>query len=361
MSHREDDLDSGALLLDPNNYRFQDLEGFVYAAKERYHEDSVQEKALQRLRREENLLALKSSILRNGYVPAERIVVRPYETVPGKWVVVEGNRRLAAVQWILEDFESGVAVPVSTLESIRTLPCVVIEEDAPDKVFRASLMGIRHVGGINQWGGYQRAKLVAEMKDDLRLDTAEVGERLGMTAHEVNRRYRAFKALQQMQLDEDFGGFAKPTMYPLFHEAVSLPVARTWLGWDDEACEFRNEETRTSLYELITPTLAEGNGGDHPPKISNRAQVRYLRDILPKPEALRVLLDPGRPVEDALTLAKRDELSRQWKADVASAIKALENIGVGELKALGGEDLALIQQLGEVVAERLSDRETLGS
>lgn len=361
MSHREADLDQGSLLLDPNNYRFQDLADFKYASEERFHEASVQERASQRLRSEENLLALKSSILRNGYVPVERIVVRPYKTVPGKWVVVEGNRRLAAVRWILEDFDAGVDVADQTLKSIRDLPCVVIEEEAPDAVFRTSLMGIRHVGGINQWGGFQRAKLVAEMKDDLNLDTTETGERLGMTAHEVNRRYRAFKALKQMQLDEDFSGFAKPGMYPLFHEAVSLPVVRSWLGWDDDTCEFQNEETRNSFYELITPTSIEGNGADHPPKIANREQVRYLRDIIPKIDALRVLLDPDRSVEDALTLAKRDQLSRQWKADVASAIKALETIGVGELKTMTEDDLALIDRLGAVVAERLSDHKTLGS
>jgi hypothetical protein len=35
-----------------------------------------------------------------------------------------------------------------------------------------------------------------------------------MTVHEVNRGYRAFKALQQMQEDEDFGEHAHAEMYP---------------------------------------------------------------------------------------------------------------------------------------------------
>jgi hypothetical protein len=74
-------------------------------------------------------------------------------------------------------------------------------------------MGVRHVSGIDQWGGYQRAKLVVELRDDFKLEAGEVAERLGMSTHEVNRRYRAFKALQQMLQDEEYLDFAKPEMY----------------------------------------------------------------------------------------------------------------------------------------------------
>lgn len=201
MSNLYEDLISQKdLLFDPNNYRFQDLDNFVYAAEERFHEDTVQRRAYQRMRQEEGIQALKNSILRNGYLSVERIVVRPYHhATPQKWVVVEGNRRLAAVRWILEDYEGGVPIAPQALLSIEKLPAVVAEKSAPDEVFRASLMGIRHVSGTKQWGGYQRAKLVTTMRDELGLDAGEVAERLAMSTQEVNRRYRAFKTLNQMQ------------------------------------------------------------------------------------------------------------------------------------------------------------------
>src|SRR5712691_3060410 len=85
------------LLFDPNNYRFQDTDNFVYAAEERFHEDSVQRRAYQRIRLEDGLQALKSSIMRNGYIPVERIVIRPDTgSASGKYLVIDGNRRLAA-------------------------------------------------------------------------------------------------------------------------------------------------------------------------------------------------------------------------------------------------------------------------
>lgn len=207
---RLDQLEQENLLLDPNNYRFQDLDDFVYAAESRCHEETVQSKTLQRIRADSSLLNLKKSILRNGFIEVERLVVRPYPHVEDRWVVIEGNRRLAAVRWILDDYDAGAEISESVLGSIRKLPVAIAEEEGPDEIFRASLMGIRHVSGIDEWGGYQRAKLIAVMRDGLGLEAGEVAERLGLSTHEVNRRYRAFKALEQMLDDEEYGEYAEP-------------------------------------------------------------------------------------------------------------------------------------------------------
>jgi hypothetical protein len=352
-------LSPDALLLDPNNYRFQDTENFVYAAEDRFHEDSVQNNALRRIRDEEGLQSLKNSILRNGFMPVERIVVRPYkDSVEGKYVIIDGNRRLAAIKWILEDQKAGVPVSESVLNSIKNLPVVVAELDVADEVFRASLMGIRHVSGAKAWGGYQRAKLIADMRDKLNLDATEVAGRLGLAAQEVNRRFRAFKALQQMQEDEDHGGYSTPEMYPLFHEAVSIPIVRTWLGWNDESNSFTNTENLPQFYQLITPTEDE-NGSSQEAKIQTYSQVRELRNILSKSEAKRILLDPSRSFQDAITSARQDEISRMWVWEVGAAIQSLETMGIKELKTLDEEDIDLLRKLGQVVAERLEDHESL--
>lgn len=248
---RTDEINPDHLLLDPNNFRFQDSSNFLLAADDRFHEEGVQQRANQRLRSEEKLIDLKRSIQRSGYIPVERIVVRPYPHADDRYVVIEGNRRLAAVKWILADHEAGAAIEPAVLASLENLPVLIAEEDAPDEVFRASLMGIRHVSGIKQWGGYQRARLIVEMRDELGLDAQDVAERLALSTHEVNRRFRAYKALQQLQDDEEYGEFAGAGMYPVFHEAVSLPIVREWLEWNEDTSEFDQDENRRSFYDLI--------------------------------------------------------------------------------------------------------------
>ena len=215
------------LLLDPNNLRFQDSSDFLLAADDRFHEPAVQDQAYKRLRTNENLADLKRSIMRNGYIPVEQIVVRPYAHLDGRYVIIEGNRRTAAVRWILDDHAAGVDVAPEVMASLAALPTVVAEEAGTDEVFRASLMGIRHVSGINQWGGYQRASLIVMMRDKLHLDPPNVADRLGLSTHEVNRRYRAFKALSQLEAHEEFGEHAKAGMYPYSMKQFPCPPCVT--------------------------------------------------------------------------------------------------------------------------------------
>lgn len=341
-----------ALLLDPNNYRFQDYEDFVRADESRFHEGSVQDRTYARLRAE-GLAQLKNSILTNGFLPFERLVVMPYRHQAGKYVVVEGNRRVAALRWIASDHEAGVDVPDAILDLLDAIPVIVVEDADDDPVIRLSLMGVRHVGGIREWGAYQRAKLVTELRDDFGLDTSEVASRLGMTAHEVNRRYRAFKALSQMEADDEYQDQAEPDMYPLFHEAVAGQAIKDWLGWDDSNFRFTREDQLHQFYDLITPTESE-EGGTRDAKLPGREAVRQLRDILDVPEAKKVLFDPDRSFHEALALAKADELQKSWAVQVAEAVQALRSVSALELERLPETDLAEVVQVKDAAEHLLA-------
>jgi len=90
----EDTFDPKDLLIDPNNYRFQDIDGFVYAAEERFHEETVQKKAYQRIREEESLQELKNSIMRKGAAPLGRW---PSDVITGS--EVSSTRAAEGVLW----------------------------------------------------------------------------------------------------------------------------------------------------------------------------------------------------------------------------------------------------------------------
>lgn len=350
MDFEEKDLPISSLLLDPNNFRYQDESEFVTADERRFHEESVQDRAYRRLRRE-SLAELKKSILTNGFLPVERLVVRPYGDSGEKYVVVEGNRRLAALRWIDEDHAAGVEVPPQALSVLDSIPVIVLPDGEDESVY-LSIMGIRHVSGIRQWGPYQRAKLVTELRDRYGLEPADVAERIGMSTQEVNRRYRAFKALGQMQLDPDYGERADPSMYVLFHETVAIPVVRQWLGWNEATSYFENEDELHQFYELIAPSESEDKPA-RPPKITTFGQIRQLRIILPLPEARRVLLNPESDFDAAIGIAKADELTRSWGTQVAETVAALRSIGWNELGKLSSEDLDEVTKLRDVVTELL--------
>ncbi|MEX2642129.1 MAG: hypothetical protein WD270_01665 [Acetobacterales bacterium] len=199
-------------------------------------------------------------------------------------------------------------------------------------------------------GGYQRAKLVAEMRDRHGLSANEVAERLAMSTMEVNRRYRAFKAMQQMSEDDDFGEFESPSLYPLFHEALSIPAIRDWLDWQNDSLRFEAEDELQKFYELITPREGE-NEETQPPKIKTYLDVRELRNILGNTEAKRVLLDPDRSMFDAITVYKRDQITNTWKTQVAEAIEALQSVGALELQNATEEDMNEVERLKEAASQ----------
>ncbi len=213
-------------------------------------------------------------------------------------------------------------------------------------------MGIRHVSGISQWGGYQRAKLISDLRDLSNLEASEVAGRLGMSTTEVNRRYNAIKALQQMIADESFGDYASPHTYPIFHEALALPIVRAWLGWSQVNRRFENEQTREQFYELISPHQGDNNT-DEEPKINSYQQVREFRYIIPNPDAKRILLDPSKSFIQALSVANEEARRRDWITTVTEACSALTSVSHLQLRGLDEDTLREIEKLQEATADLL--------
>ncbi|MBA4009246.1 MAG: hypothetical protein C0486_10760 [Erythrobacter sp.] len=340
------------LLLDPNNYRLQDNDNYNLVSEERYAEDNVQDRTQKKLEKH-SLKELVASIRSNGFLEIERIVVTPYEHSEGKYLIIEGNRRVAALKLLREDDLGGINVPDQVRRTFDAVPCLVAEGQE-EAFFKEALMGIRHVGGIKEWGGFQRAKLIADLRDRHNLEAGEVADRLGMSVQEVNRRYRAFSALRQMENDEGFGEYANPSMYPIFHEAVSLPILREWAGWNQQTNMFENDEHREQFYSLITPSTNDQEGEaeqQSEPKITSYNQVRQLKDILSNDEVKACLVQPDKSLLDAQTIAKRDEMSKQWRSEVGEANTALKKISALEVIDFGEDDIKILNDLIETTSK----------
>jgi len=360
MNYQPTELELEQLLLDPNNYRFLAMKEYVRVDSKRFHEPTVQQRAqtLLELDGYEELRALKESIQTNGYIPIEALVVRPYSYKAELYVVVEGNRRVAAMNWLIRDRKAGAPVSQERVKSFKHLPAIILDSDASNfEGLRHVLLGLRHVSGTKEWGGYQRARLVLELVDEQDLSISDAARAIGMSSHEAKRRCRALKALEQMQRDEEFGPQAKPAMYRLFHEAVAQPKVREWLGWDEDKFEFTHEGNRHEFYRLLIPYKPEDEEEAlraHEPKIRTYEDVRSLGEILGDVDAEDSLLDPKQSLADALAVAKV-AVASNWLPRLKAALKALGQIPVETLKNLKSEDIKPLQELYLALKERLSD------
>lgn len=97
---------------------------------------------------------LVDSFLENGFIDYEPLVVRKHGD---KFVVVEGNRRLAAIKEILgnpEKYKDG------RIDDLKNIP-VLVFPDAPDEQSRNEMrvyLGVRHLMGIRGWPSISKAK-----------------------------------------------------------------------------------------------------------------------------------------------------------------------------------------------------------
>lgn len=344
-----------ALLLDPNNYRFQDDPEYRPVQESRFAEETVQRRAADRLR-DPSLDDLKKSIRANGFLAVERIVARELSgDLRGKYLVLEGNRRVAALKSIRAEHEAGDTAPTDLLRTMKAIPILIISEGPNAKGVYESIMGIRHVSGIKHWGGYQRSRLIANLRDDIRIEPTEIAERLGMSVREVNRRYRAYKALEQMEDDDDYGDYADPKLYPLFHEAVSSTSVKEWLNWSEDEGRFTNENDLSQFYEWISPRSADDpeTEDDLPPKLTSHRDVRDLTSILQNDEALSVLKERESSLSDALAISKRGEISKAWRRHVSSAISALQSLSGNDLAQMSTTDRKRIVELQDLAGKTL--------
>ncbi len=145
-------LDIDDLILDPNNPRFsKSFENLV--SKEEYESDDVQEEVLLKMLASTNhfeISYLAESIKNKGFIPFENIFVKK---INQKYLVVEGNRRITAIKYLIQKHKSEATkndiLSESILNSMTKINCIDLTNNCEEEI--NYLLGLRHHGSIKQW------------------------------------------------------------------------------------------------------------------------------------------------------------------------------------------------------------------
>jgi hypothetical protein len=344
-----DRLSIERILLDPNNPRlFGVRETASDVEDSRIPDESVQTSVLVKMKNPRfHIKELKQSIRQIGFLPLDKIVVRAVADTES-FVVVEGNRRVAAIKWLLEDHNSGEdTLGNDFLERVSMLDVLVLETTLEElDQDRYLLQGVRHISGVQEWGPYEQALSVKSMIEDQGLAPREAAEALGTTTHKVNKLYRALGTFEQFEDDGDFGEYADPDSFSYFVEAVGKPKIKTYLGWDEGSRTFNDDDNRYTFYSWITPN-EEGVK-----KLPMAIDVRKLATIVENTRALQILASPGGTLEAALaTLSVGEKFD--WRIHVTKALDALDNIPASDLESPEEEDTLSLQRLIDLAERRL--------
>jgi hypothetical protein len=349
------------LLLDPNNPRFAELgEKIDQVPETRFAEEKVQKAAFEKMKTPKfNVTELRDTIKELGFLPMDRLVVRLWRG-PGelkKYVVIEGNRRVTALKWLLELHDAGKETfTEKQLDTFNNLEVLLLDDQRAPATARWILPGLRHVSGIKEWGPYQKARMVHELRETGK-SPQEVAQSLGLSTREANQLWRAFLALEQMGKDEEYQEFAEPKLYSYFEEVFKRPNVREWLGWADDQQKFTKDKELREFYGWMKGELKDdGELGD--PKLPEAKAVRDLSKIIEDPKALAVFRSTEGSLTHALARLEADN-PIEFVSIVAACESALRSLPPDRLRSLNVNDMETLQTLRQRVDQLLEDRAKL--
>ncbi len=140
---------------------------------------------------------LVQSIAASGFFKHEPLMVVREKS---KDVVVEGNRRLAAVKVLLNHDvakKNNWDVPQishAEQEKLRTLPVIV---STRKEMWR--FLGFKHVNGPAKWSSFAKATYIAEVHRGYKVPLADIAEQIGDRHNTVQRLYRGLMVLDQAE------------------------------------------------------------------------------------------------------------------------------------------------------------------
>ena len=118
-------------------------------------------------------------------------------------VVVEGNRRLAALKYLKDEIDGNsksrkwaeIAESANPPESLfNEIPYIQVDSRADITAF----LGFRHVTGIKEWKPAEKAEYIAKLIDEDKLTYTEVMRKIGSRTNSVRRNYISYCLLKQI-------------------------------------------------------------------------------------------------------------------------------------------------------------------
>jgi hypothetical protein len=297
------------LYLDPNNPRFitRDEDRID---EERFLDQDVITKTRERMlglhqsrkaKDEFDIEEIKQSILSNGWNPVDSIFVRRFHEDEERFVVIEGNRRVTAIQQILDSAETPSAIreQLNEIEVMEVLDKVAKGRNR-EKSLReiekkiSYLLGVRHHGSLKKWSPFAQASSIyekylriADQDDDTFLwleDAASaIAKTLTMQTKEVKERLQTYKCMKQLgshdvvKGGEQSGGGIKDHHYSVAKEVLQTRESelRKYIAQDTETFLLDT----SSLERLVNLCHFDRKDREGSP-INNPQQWRFLGKIL---------------------------------------------------------------------------------
>lgn len=259
---------------------------------------------------------LAVSFLESGFWPQEALIV-VREKLYGKdaLVVIEGNRRLAALKFLKRGADGEkidrrwreiVDETPPPVELFEHVPYIEVESRKDVEAF----LGFRHVTGIKEWKPAEKAEYIAKLIEESKLTYAQVMRKIGSKTPTVRQNYISYRLLLQMESQEKISVEHVEDKFSVLFLSLRTDGVQRYLDIDIQADpdEARKPVPDEKLEELANFALWLFGDEKRQPIVRDSRQVDQFGRVLLSKKAIEYLERNPRPSFDvAFSLAGGDE------------------------------------------------------
>lgn len=281
------------LEFDPNNPRF-------YRLNHATSDEAIVEEMLD----DEGVQDLMASIGQKGYFEGEPLLVTRES---GRLIVVEGNRRLAAVKLLNSEFEPPARRQTSVdllreealVEPQYELPCI----EYPTRKDVMRYLGYRHITGIREWDSLSKARYLADIRQEFYAELGEpeqmksLAKDIGSRAAYVSQLITALGLYVHAENTNFFGlpMGAKDVEFSYLTTALNYKKITDWLGLAGRSDIQMPGLKADNLKRAFSWMFTKNQQGRT--IIGESRNLDQLAEIVSNDEAITVLEETGRLAE----------------------------------------------------------------
>lgn len=280
-----------------------------------------------------SIIELMLAIGNSGFFIGESLLVVEDK---GKFVVIEGNRRLTSTILLNEPELAEIhkkkieKVISETSERPKELPCIVFNNREDINKY----LGYRHVTGVKSWGILQKARYLTELKKEhstlsFSQQCRELAKSIGSRSDHVRKLLVAYELYESIE-DNGFykiKGLDETTIFFNYYaDSLSRDAIRNFIGVD-----IKNEDPAGNInhdnLEELTKWFFEKNDQNKSRVLGDSTHLSMLDKILENPEASEYFRTGSGTIHDAYQLVSVSSDSFNHEIDMALAgLKRAQNI-----------------------------------
>ena len=257
---------------------------------------------------------LMYSIISNGFWDYEPLTVLETSD-PGKYIVLEGNRRLAAVllihdqdlidRHIPKHITDQIAADQELLEKILEIPTIRVKERKEAWRF----IGFKHVNGPAKWGSFAKAKYIANIHNAYGIPLDDIAFQIGDTNKTVQKLYQGLMVLEQADRNKVYSFDdiqARRIYFSHLYTGLQREGIRSYLnikGAEEESKSPIPENRNKELGRLLEWLYGSKKNDTQPVIRSQNPDLKYLDEVLQSREATVALIQ-GKSLSYAYELSR---------------------------------------------------------